>query len=309
MIPDYQTLMRPVLQVSSHGEVHISDVYEQLAAEFQLTQEDLDTLLPSGKQGLFANRVRWARTYLKEAGLLQSTRRGYITITDEGKKALESGAKINNRYLKQFPAFLDFMSRSGTQSTVSPVAAEQPNSFAPPTESLPDSTPDEVMLKSFEQINSSLAAELLERIRKSSAQFFEEVIVELLMAMGYGGADNPGKVLGRSGDNGVDGVIDQDPLGVDQIYIQGKKYQEGNNIGGADIRDIFGAINLKRAHKGIFLTTSDFTTSAQETARQLGSRIVLINGEQLARLMVRYNVGCRTEQILELKKIDEDYFM
>lgn len=306
MIPDYQTLMRPVLQVASTGEVHISDVYEALAKEFQLTEEERETLLPSGKQGLFANRVRWARTYLKEAGLLEPTRRGYINITREGERALRTGAEINNKYLKQYPSFRDFLSRSSNQTPEVPTSISQP--VTGEEVSSPDSTPDEVMLKSFEQINNSLAAELLERVRKSSAQFFEEIIVALLLAMGYGGAEDPGKVLGRSGDNGVDGVIDQDPLGVDQIYVQGKKYQEGNNIGGGDIRDFFGALNLKRAHKGIFVTTSDFTAAAQETARQLGSRIVLINGLQLSRLMVRYNVGCRTEQTLDLKKIDEDYF-
>lgn len=307
MIPDYQTLMRPFLECASEGETHISEIYDQLADTFHLTEEERETLLPSGKMRLFENRVRWARTYLKQAGLVEATRRGYVTITEDGRRALQSGSAINKDYLKQFPAFQDFLSRSRGEN-------DQPNDVvenrSSGTEISPISaTPDEVLLKAFEQINNSLAADLLERVRNSTPQFFEELIVELLLAMGYGGAEDIGRALGRSGDNGVDGVIDQDPLGVDQIYIQAKRYQEGNNISGGDIRDFFGALNLKRAHKGIFFSTSNFTAQAKDTARQLGSRIVLIDGHQLAKLMLRYNVGCRDEQVLHIKKIDDEYFV
>jgi restriction system protein len=167
-----------------------------------------------------------------------------------------------------------------------------------------EATLDEVLQTAHRKINAALAEELLDRIREGTPAFFENLIVALLLAMGYGGtSEDAGRALGRSGDNGVDGVIDQDPLGVDQIYVQAKRYADGNNIGAGDIRDFFGALSLKKAQKGIFVTTSSFSPSATQTARDLGSRIVLIDGVQLARLMIRYNIGCRDEQVLHLKRL------
>ena len=165
------------------------------------------------------------------------------------------------------------------------------------------------MRLAYKVIRNALAADLLDRVRNATPQFFEELIIELLVAMGYGGADtDAGRTLGQSGDDGVDGVIDQDPLGVDQVYIQAKRYQEGNNIGAGAIRDFFGALNLQKAQKGIFFTSSAFSASAKETAEGLGMRIVLIDGERLANLMIQYNIGCREEEIIRLKKIDEEFF-
>ncbi|MGZ5270905.1 MAG: restriction endonuclease [Ramlibacter sp.] len=170
-------------------------------------------------------------------------------------------------------------------------------------------TPDEALRKAHAAITGALAADLLDRVREATPAFFEKLIVELLLAMGYGGTSKEaGRALGQTGDDGVDGVIDQDPLGVDQIFLQAKRYAESNNIGAGAIRDFYGALSLKKAHKGIFVTTSAFSPSAIETARGLGSRIVLIDGVQLSRLMVRYNVGCRDEDVLHLKKVDEDFF-
>ncbi len=303
MIPDYQTLMLPVLRSCAQGEMITSDVIDALAVEFQLTQEEQEQLLPSGKQTTFSNRIHWAKGYLKQAGLLSYPSRGHFVLTEDGQKVLSSNPdKIDNKFLEQFEAFQEFRSRKGTQSSNSSSEKETilPNE---------DATPDELLRSSHKAIGDALAADLLGRVRDASPQFFEELIVELLIGMGYGGtSENAGKAIGKSGDDGVDGVIDQDPLGVDQIYIQAKRYAEGNNIGSGAIRDFFGALNLKKAQKGIFFTSSAFTSSAIQTANDLGVRIVLIDGLRLAKLMIRYNIGCRDEEILHLKKVDEEFF-
>ena len=302
MIPDYQTLMEPVLECAKNGEVSVKNAIAILAEKFQLSEEEKKELLPSGKQPVFPNRINWAKTYLSKSGLIESTRRGHFVITEKGLKALSSGEAINNSYLKQFDEFKEFISTSKDkkQSTTIPVSCSSVD------ESI---TPDEELRAAYKMINISLQQDILALVRKVTPAFFEELIVELLLAMGYGGAvEDAGRALGRTGDNGVDGVIDQDPLGVDQIYIQAKRYAEGNNVGSGDIRDFFGALNLKKAQKGIFITTSDFTPSAKQTANDLGSRIVLIDGKELSKLMLRYNIGCRNEDVLYLKKIDEEYF-
>lgn len=299
MIPDYQTLMRPVLKCSENGEVRISQVIEVLADEFELTQEEREELLPSGKQATFANRVHWAKTYLLKAGLVEATRRGHFIITERGKEALiNTSVIIDNTYLKQFDEFKAFQGlSSNNQNTL-----EQ-------DQGLTKTTPDEELRIAYKKINTALQTDILQKVRTLTPSFFEEVIIELLLAMGYGGAvEDAGRALGKSGDNGIDGVIDQDPLGVDQIYIQAKRYAQGNNVGSGDIRDFFGALNLKKAQKGIFITTSAFSSSAIQTANDLGCRIVLIDGVELAKLMLRYDIGCRNEDVLYLKKIDEDFF-
>jgi restriction system protein len=304
MIPDYQTLMRPVLECTAAGETKIGDAVEQIAERLSLSADDRAQMLLSGKQSMFANRVHWAKTYLVKAGLAEPTRRGYFRITARGEAALaDSTATINNAYLDQFKEFRDFKTRVNQAdggSDTSPAHAPAP---------LGDETPDEALRRAHRAITGALAADLLDRVRKANPGFFEKLIVELLLAMGYGGtSEEAGRALGQSGDGGVDGVIDQDPLGVDQIFVQAKRYAEGNNIGSGAIRDFFGALSLKKAQKGIFVTTSAFSQPAIETARGVGSRIVLIDGEQLARLMIRYNVGCRDEDILHIKRLDEDFF-
>jgi restriction system protein len=300
MIPDYQTLMRPVLEAASHGEIHMEDVRAKLAAQFDLTEEEQAQLLPSGRQTTFVNRVAWARAYLKQAGLIEPTKRGYIKITDRGKQALaDHRIRIDNSYLKQFSEFQAFQTRGSNSN-------EQAGLSEAETDSI---TPDEILRAAHKRLTDALSAEILDKVRKASPAFFEYLIVELLVAMGYGGtAENAGQALGKSGDDGIDGVINQDPLGVDQIYVQAKRYAEGNNVSANAIRDFFGALNLKRAQKGLFFTTSDFTASAVETAKNLGMRIVLINGQQLGNLMIHYNVGCRDEDTIHIKRLDEDFF-
>ena len=301
MIPDYQALMRPVLECAKDHEVKIGDIVDPLANRFELSEEEREELLPSGKQTRFANRVHWAKSYLKQGGLVKPTKRGHFVITDRGRAALaDTGAEINKAYLEQFEEFKEFQAR--TREADGPDGAST-------IEASETATPDEVLREAHKRINAALSAELLDRVREASAAFFENLIVELLLAMGYGGtSEDAGRALGKSGDDGVDGVIDQDPLGVDQIYVQAKRYAEGNNIGPGAIRDFFGALSLKKAQKGIFVTTSLFSPSAIQTARDLGTRIVLIDGVHLASLMIRYNIGCRDEEILHIKKVDEDFF-
>lgn len=300
MIPDYQTLMRPVLEASSKGEIEISSVVEALADKFELSASEREEVIPSGKQTTFANRVHWAKSYLKMAGLVEYTGRGRFIATEAGKAVLATPDKVDRRYLFRFPAFRESQIRAQQLNNADVESA---------TPSDPIITPDETMRLAYQRINEALSIELIDRVLAASPSFFEEVIVNLLVAMGYGGtSEDPGRAIGKSGDDGIDGVIDQDPLGVDQIFVQAKRYKRENNIGSGAIREFFGALSLKRAIKGIFVTTSNFSQAARDTARDLGSRIVLIDGPQLARLMIRYNIGCRDEQVFHIKKIDEDFF-
>lgn len=312
MIPSYQAFMRPFLEIAhqAHGnEVKLRDVINQIADQFGLTEAERNETFSSGKQRIIDNRAGWAKTYLTKAGLLATTKRAHFVITARGIAALQDpNAKIDNNYLNQFDEFVEFKQKANDTHT-------QNNE----TETNNDITPDEALIAAYNNINNALTQDILERTRATSPAFFEELLLTLLVAMGYGGANadrtyagsastSAARTLGKGGDNGVDGVIDQDPLGVDQIYIQAKRYAAGNNVSAGDIRDFFGALNLKKAQKGIFITTSDFTASATDTAQSLGTRIVLINGTELARLMLRYNIGSRDEQILHLKKIDEAFF-
>jgi restriction system protein len=302
-IPDYQSLMLPVLSASLNGERRIGEVVESLAEQLGLTGEERGQLLPSGNQTIFANRVHWAKTYLGKAGLIEGTRRGYFKITPRGQQVMAAKpARIDNSFLSQFDEFKKF-SRPSTQETVDEQRA------AVPELETQTQTPDETMRTAHRQIDASLGQELLDRIRHAPPDFFERLIVNLLLSMGFGGsAADAGRALGRSGDDGVDGVIDQDALGLDRIYIQAKRYAVGNNIGSGAIRDFFGSLDRHKATKGLFVTTSGFSPSAIETAQFLSKRIVLIDGEQLSKLMIRHNVGCRVEDTLQIKKIDEDFF-
>lgn len=296
--------MLPVLSAcASNDEIRIGAVVDRLAEQLGLTPEERAELLPSGKQTLFSNRVHWAKTYLNKAALIESTRRGHFKITARGQQVIESHPQhIDNAFLSQFDEFRQFTKKS------SQGAAEDQHSPAPAFVTQTE-TPDEIMRVAHRQIEVSLAQELLDRIRVAPPVFFERLIVNLLLSMGYGGsAADAGRALGGSGDDGVDGVIDQDALGLDRVYIQAKRYAIGNNIGSGAIRDFFGSLDRHKATKGLFVTTSIFSPSARETAEFLSKRIVLIDGEQLTKLMIRHNVGCRVEDTLHIKKIDEDFF-
>jgi restriction system protein len=306
-VPDYQSLMLPVLTITTNEEVRFGDVVDRLADQLGLTPEDRGELLQSGRQTVFNNRVHWAKTYLAKAGLLESTRRGHFRTTPRGQQVLASRpSRIDVSFLDQFPEFQEFKARSRASQT-KPVTGTGPTDLVEidgKTE-----TPDEVMRAAHKQIESALALDLLDRIRAAPPEFFERLIVNLLLSMGFGGSvADAGRALGGSGDDGVDGVVDQDALGLDRVYIQAKRYAIGNNVGSGAIRDFFGSLDRHKASKGLFVTTSLFSPSARETAEFLSKRIVLIDGEQLAKLMIRHNVGCRIEDTLHIKRIDEDFF-
>ncbi len=302
-IPGYQSLMLPILSGAAFGEVRIADLADGIAREFDLTSEDTARFLPSGKQTIFGNRLQWAKFYLGKAGLIDITRRGFFKISLRGREVLDAKpTRLNNEFLGQFQEFRDFKEKT----TSRPVNSADSTKAEPEEQT---ATPDEVMRVSHKQIEASLAQELLDRIRAAPPAFFERLIVNLLIAMGYGGsAANAGRALGRSGDDGVDGVIDQDALGLDRVYVQAKRYASGNNIGSGAIRDFFGSLDRHKAAKGLFVTTSIFSSAARDTAEFLSKRIVLIDGEALTTLMIRYNVGCRVEDTFQVKKIDEDFF-
>jgi restriction system protein len=303
-VPDYQSLMLPVLQIASRGEVRIGEAVDQLADQLCLTPEERTALLPSGKQTVFSNRVHWAKTYLGKAGLVEATRRGHFKITARGQQVIASRPeRIDNGFLGQFDEFKQFREKSAHSG------GEDVDQPATPALVNRTETPDEIMRVAHRQIEISLAQELLDRILAAPPDFFERLIISLLLSMGFGGsAADAGRALGRSGDDGVDGVIDQDALGLDRVYIQAKRYATGNNISSGAIRDFFGSLDRHKATTGLFVTTSTFSPSARETAEFLSKRIVLIDGEQLTKLMIRHNVGCRIEDTLHIKKVDEEFF-
>jgi restriction system protein len=299
-LPDYQSLMLPVLKTAAQGEIRLRNATELLAEEFQLSEAEKAEMLPSGQQTIFANRVGWAKTYLKKAGLVETTRRGYFQITERGREILEKAPNtIDKKFLEQFKEFNQFRNRK----------TKKEEELEPATSNAKTYTPDEAMRTAHQQIQENLAQELLEHVINAPPNYFERLIITLLIRMGYGGSGiDTGRALGQSHDSSVDGVIDQDALGLDQVYIQAKRYATGNNIGSREVREFSGSLNLYQANKGVFATTSAFSKEAQETASALDRRIILIDGKYLAYLMIRYNVGCRVEETFCLKKVDEDFF-
>jgi len=299
-IPDYQTVMLPLLNLATDGKEHrFRDAIEELAVFFNLTDDERKELLPSGSQATFDNRVGWARTYMKKAGLLESPKRGYFRITDAGMQALSTKPKtINVKFLEQYPAFLEFKTRSNAKSTT----AETDTTL--PTEGR---TPQEVIEDAYVTIRSGLASDLLEQIMRSSPSFFERLVVDLLVRMGYGGTrKEAGKAVGGSGDEGIDGIINEDRLGLEVDYIQAKRWQ--STVGRPERQKFVGALHGKNARKGIFITTSDFTNGATQYAEGLSDKVVLIDGETLANLMIDHDVGVALEEAYEIKRVDSDYF-
>jgi restriction system protein len=302
MIPDYQSLMLPLLRLVSDKQQHkYRDLVEKLAIEFQVTEEERKELLASGNQAIFDNRVGWAKTYLKKAGLLDSPQRATFVITEIGIETLRHNPdRIDAKFLRQFPAFVEFQ-------TSSRVDKNEEEEIIAQTQS--KHTPEENLDIAYRQIRKSLASELLNKVVDLSPAFFERLVVELLVKMGYGGSiSDAGKAIGKSGDEGIDGTIKEDKLGLDIIYIQAKRWKRGSVVGRPELQKFVGALAGQGAKKGIFITTSNFTKEALEYAPKNETKIVLIDGEQLAQLMVDYNLGCTTQQIYELKKIDHDYF-
>lgn len=302
MIPDYQTLMLPLLKLVADKREHkYRDLIEKLAIEFDVTEDERKELLASGNQAIFDNRVGWAKTYLKKAGLLDSPKRATFVITNIGLETLKQNPnRVDAKFLRQFPAFLEFQNASRndneTEEEIINVETNQ-------------QTPEENLDKAYQRIRKSLASELLNKIVELSPTFFERLVVELLVKMGYGGSiQDAGKAIGKSGDEGIDGTIKEDKLGLDIIYIQAKRWKQGNVVGRPELHKFVGALAGQGAKKGIFITTSNFTKEALEYTPKNETKIVLIDGEQLAQLMIDCNLGCTTQQTYELKKIDSDYF-
>jgi len=299
-IPDFQSIMLPLLRFCGDGREHTNrEAIEVLSHEYGLTPEEQKKMLPSAQQRVFDNRVAWARAHMKMALLLQNTRRGVFSITERGKKVLTKSPKeINLAFLRNFPEYLE--ARKPQQNNHSS------DGFLLPKEQ-ETNTPEERLEEAYMFLRESLADELLIQLKSSSPTFFEKIVVEVLVKMGYGGSiKDAGEAVGRSGDEGIDGIIKEDRLGLDIIYVQAKKWE--NTVSRPEIQKFAGALQGKRARKGIFITTSDFSKSAHQFVAAIESKIILIDGRQLASFMIDFGVGVATDAVYELKRLDSDYF-
>ncbi len=297
-IPDYQTLMLPLLRCFADGKEHsIQDLVNTLAREFSLSPEELRELLPSGKQTVFYSRVGWAKTYLAKAKLIDKVRRSHYVMTSRGREVLnENPPEIKNEFLAQFPEFTEFRRREAQKEAQSEKEIYRE-----------EKTPEEVLEEAYAELRENLAQELLDIVRKSTPAFFERLVVELLVRMGYGGSHREAaRAVGQVGDEGIDGIIDQDRLGLDTIYIQAKKWDQC--VGRPEIQKFVGALAGKRAKKGVFITTSSFSQEAVRYVSTIEAKIVLIDGKRLAELMIDYGVGVTTVTTYQLKRVDSDYF-
>lgn len=300
-IPDYQSIMLPLLEYISDSKEHkMRNVTDELALKLGVSEEEQKELLPSGVAPIFYNRTAWAKTYLKKAGLIDSPKQGIVVISKRGLEVLKKKPDfINVKFLKQFSEFVEFQAVKREDDSVDTLLNEEQSS----------QTPEESLETAYQKIRKSLASELITKVVELSPSFFEKLVVELLVKMGYGGSiKDAGKAMGKSGDEGIDGTIKEDKLGLDIIYIQAKRWKPGNVVGRPELQKFVGALAGQGAKKGIFITTSNFTKEAIEYTPRNETKIVLIDGVQLAQLMIDYNLGCTPQQIYEVKKIDSDYF-
>ena len=301
-VPDFQTLMLPMLKLlENERELTLNEVVEALAQSYKLTEEHLKIKVPSGQMGLFKNRVGWTRSYLKKAGLIKYPKRGTYQITQLGKEFLSSSpTELRIKQLKEMPQFKDWTETFN----------QTPNSTEEITEEITEeNTPDEILATTINRLNLELATEILDKLKENSFGYFEEFVIKLLQKMGYGAfREESGERTGKSGDNGIDGIIYQDRLGLESVYIQAKRFKEGT-VGSPDIRNFIGSLALQGVSKGVFLTTSKFTASAIETAHNSKQqKIVLIDGKSLANLAIEFNLGVQTENTISIKKLDSDFF-
>jgi restriction system protein len=279
-------------------------VLDNLTQAFSLSEQELNEMLPSGKQTAFYNRLGWARTYLTKSGLLEMSRRSFYRITERGCNVLDSNpARIDMKYLEQFPEYIEFREKEGTRRRVQ--NGDDEGEDVQQTES---KTPEETLEYAYQEIRDNLAQEVLSLVKKSSPSFFERLVVELLVNMGYGGSRREAaRAVGQTGDEGIDGIIDEDKLGLDAIYVQAKRWE--SVVGRPEIQKFVGALMGKRARKGIFITTSSFTNDAVNYVSNIDFKIVLIDGKRLAEFMLDYNVGVTESTVYQLKRIDSDYFL
>ena len=299
-IPDFQSIMLPLMEIAANKNVYLfRDVVNKLIEKYDLTDDEKKELLPSGKQTIIENRAGWAKTHLKKAGLLTYPERGCIQITERGLSLLENKLdRIDMKTLKQFDEYNEFIKIT--------------NDTKDSDDSINDidiHTPEEIMESAFQNIKRTLADEILEKIRNVTPAFFEKLVVDLLVKMGYGGSvKDAGKAIGKTGDEGIDGTIKEDKLGLDVIYIQAKRWKDGNVVGRPELQKFVGALAGQGAKKGIFITASTFTKEALEYTPKNETKIILIDGIQLAELLIENNVGVSNQQMYEIKKIDNDYF-
>lgn len=303
-IPILWSLTFPLLKFLEDGKPHsMRDANEHLANEFKLTDDDRKELLPSGKQGRFQNRVAWARAELKMAGLIDNAGTGQVVITEKGREVLSSKPQVLNRtYFLRFPEYTEKINKKKRDVGAKEVIETEEKSDN-------GQTPTEMMQNGYVAIRDALAIDLLDIVMKCSPIFFEKLVVELLVKMGYGGSiKDAGKAIGKSGDEGIDGTIKEDKLGLDIIYIQAKRWKSDSSVGRPEIQKFVGALAGQGAKKGIFITTSYFSDAALEYTPKNETKIVLIDGEQLAQLMIDYNLGVNLQQTFDVKRIDSDYF-
>lgn len=299
MIPKYQECMLPLLLCFKDKQIHsLKECTDKLSIIFKLSSEEIAELLPSGNQPVMYNRVGWAKFYLEKAGLLKGVSRGKYIITEEGLKLLSKNPQyISNETLSTYKQFNDFINNGVEKSSITVVGKETKQI------NYNEQTPEEILDTTFKQLQENLANEVLEKVLEQSPQFFEKLVVELLVKMGYG----TGKITGRTGDGGIDGIIDEDKLGLDVIHIQAKRWQIGNNVGRRELQHFVGALDGEHGKKGVFITTSSFTREAVEY-NPVNVKLAKIDGKKLANLMIAYNVGVSTNVKYEIKKIDTDYF-
>ena len=302
-VPDFQSLMLPVLKALSDGsDVQVAEVCARVAAAEGLTPDDLLERTRGGHTTKLKDRVSWSITHFLYAGLVERARRAVYRITSDGKQLLsQDPTRIDLKLLLQYPAYVEWKNRTHRKSPRIERPEQQDNESG--------ETPEETLDRAAEELRTVLEAEVLARVRNAEPAFLERAVVDLLIAMGYGGGDAAmGHVTGRSGDGGIDGTIREDALGLDEVYVQAKKYAHGNTVGEEDLRNFAGAIDAAGTTKGVFVTTAEFTRAAKGYVARSPKRIVLIDGKELARLMVRHGVGVRTRVRHEIKRIDEDYF-
>lgn len=303
-IPTYEAFMLPLLLYARDGgEYHIRDVAEAIVNDFELTPQEREAMIPSGTKTVYYDRAQWAKTYLKKAGLIESVGRGTFRITQRGLNALFSNPeRIDNAYLLQFPEFVEFKNtrRESLPSSISP----QSHAIE-----VTEKTPEEIIDSVLAEVEKSLVEELLDYVLSSSPAFFERMVIDLLRAMGYGGAFGTGKAIGRTDDGGIDGYVQEDKLGLDMIYIQAKRWQRGSSVGRPEVQAFVGSLMGAGATKGVFITTAHFSRKAVDyVASMKALKIILIDGELLAKLMIDHNVGIGIERSFALKRIDRDYF-
>lgn len=309
-VPDFQTIMRPLLAALEDGDPQsVKSVRASVAAHFALTQDDLDEMIPSGRAKTFSNRVGWATTYLYRAGVIERPKRSTYRITDRGHQVLKNNPQhVDMKVLEQFPEFVDFRSASKTTDSQTPTTGSTVSVPAKPDTPV-DETPEELIESAYRDLRTALSADVLDRVTERSPDFFEQLVLDVLRAMGYGGRhDGAVTKLGQSGDEGVDGVIREDELGLDLIYVQAKRWAKSNVVGRPEIQKFFGALHGKRATKGVFITTSSFSSEAKTFADGVTPRVILVDGTKLAQLMIDHGVGVTTRRSYDVKRIDLDYF-